>query len=139
MSTEPERNFHVVLFAQPVEAAAFVAAMSRFLNSPQAGSAGRSLDAVEVWHGSPERTDRVALYLSDDALRLANDAFPSVPVTLDHPVRRAAEQSHDHREGRPHGGDGHGRRAGSAGRAAAARAAGLCQLPHAARPLIRPR
>ncbi len=81
MSTEPERNFHVVLFAQPVEAAAFVAAMSRFLNSPQAGSAGRSLDAVEVWHGSTERTDRISLYLSDDALRLANDAFPSVPVT----------------------------------------------------------
>jgi hypothetical protein len=76
MSTEPDQIFHVVIFTQPVEAAAFVAALSRFLNSPQAGP----LDAVEVWHGLTERTDRVALYLSEEALRMANDALPTPPV-----------------------------------------------------------
>jgi hypothetical protein len=81
MSMEPDRNFHVVIFSRPVEAAAFVAALSRFLNSPQAGPVGRAPEAVEVWHGSTERTDRVALYLSDEALRLANDAFPAAPVS----------------------------------------------------------
>ena len=79
MSTEAERNFHVVRFALPVDAAAFVAALSRFLNSPQAGPTDQTIDAVEVWHGSAER-DCVSLFLSDEALRLANDAFDSVPV-----------------------------------------------------------
>ncbi len=80
MSTETERNFHVVRFAQMVDAAAFVAALSRFLNSPQVGPTDGLLDAVEVWHGTVERADCVSLFLSDEALRLANDAFPSVPV-----------------------------------------------------------
>ena len=63
-----------------MEAAAFVAALSRFLNSQQAGPNSRINDAIEVWHALNQQTDRVSLYLSDEALRLANDAFESVPV-----------------------------------------------------------
>jgi len=80
MSADPEKSFHVVQFPRPMEAAAFVAALSRFLNSPQAGSSTRAIEAIEVWHALNKQTDRVSLYLSDEALRLAQDAFATVAV-----------------------------------------------------------
>ena len=42
-ATPPSREFHVMEFAHHDEAAAFVAALSRFLDSPKGGGSGGAL------------------------------------------------------------------------------------------------
>jgi GNAT superfamily N-acetyltransferase len=71
------REFHVMEFGHHDEAAAFVAALSRLLQSP-ALSAGHG--AVEVWARSPVAAEGVLLFLSDDALEAASAGFSPVPV-----------------------------------------------------------
>ena len=72
-------------FAHHDEAAAFVAALSRLLDSPQAGppplpppSARPS--AIEVWARSAVASEGVRLFLSDNALKIAKEAFSPVPI-----------------------------------------------------------
>ena len=73
-------KFHVMEFAHHDEAAAFVAALSRFLVSPRgAGSGGRGT-TVEVWARSPIASEGVVLFLSAAALDAAKDAFSPVPI-----------------------------------------------------------
>jgi hypothetical protein len=72
-------KFHVMEFAHHDEAAAFVAALSRFLVSPRGGSGGRG-PAVEVWARSPIASEGVLLFLSGTALDAAKDAFSPVPI-----------------------------------------------------------
>ena len=79
------KEFHVMEFAHHDEAAAFVAALSRFLDSPQAGSAlagptSLKRSSVEVWARSAVRAEGVRLFLSDKALEAAQSAFSPVPV-----------------------------------------------------------
>ena len=90
------REFHVMEFVHHDEAAAFVAALSRFLNSPDAPRAGepksksksksksnpksRLKSPIEVWARSPVAAEGVVLFLSDAAQTAADKAFSPVPV-----------------------------------------------------------
>lgn len=76
----PPRNsdaFHVLEFEHHDEAAAFVAALSRFVTSPAA--AGAEKDALEVWARSPVHRESVKLFLNDRALDAAQAAFSPLP------------------------------------------------------------
>jgi hypothetical protein len=94
------REFHVMEFVHHDEAAAFVAALSRFLNSPDAPHAGKpkakskakakskskakakskSKSPIEVWARSPVASEGVVLFLSDAAQTAADKAFSPVPI-----------------------------------------------------------
>jgi hypothetical protein len=74
------RKFHIMEFAHHDEAAAFVAALSRFLDSPASGKHGAGQTAIEVWARSPVASERVRLFLSDTALDAARIAFSPVPI-----------------------------------------------------------
>ncbi|HJP60757.1 MAG TPA: GNAT family N-acetyltransferase [Gemmatimonadaceae bacterium] len=80
-TTHPAREksdeFHVLELDHHDEAAAFVAALSRFINSP--GNAGASTKALEVWARSPVHQESVKLYLNDQALAAAQIAFGPLP------------------------------------------------------------
>ena len=73
-------KFHVTEFAHHDEAAAFVAALSRFLVSPRGSGSGGRRPAVEVWARSPIASEGVLLFLSGTALDAAKDAFSPVPI-----------------------------------------------------------
>lgn len=72
-------EFHVMEFSHHDEAAAFVAALSRLLESP-AATAGSGPADVEVWARSPVATEGVRLFLSDTALAAAESSFAPIPV-----------------------------------------------------------
>jgi hypothetical protein len=74
------REFHVMEFAHHDEAAAFVAALSRFLHSPKGGGAGARKPPLEVWARSPVASEGVLLFLSATALVAAKKAFSPVPI-----------------------------------------------------------
>src|SRR2546423_4126237 len=71
-------EFHVLEFDHHDEAAAFVAALSRFVNSPR--NAGKGTNPLEVWARSPVRQESVKLYLNDQALAAAQVAFAPLPA-----------------------------------------------------------
>lgn len=71
-------EFHVLEFDHHDEAAAFVAALSRFVNSP--ANSGVRTRALEVWARSPVRQESVKLYLNDLALTAAQVAFAPLPT-----------------------------------------------------------
>ena len=76
-STPKESDvFHVLEFDHHDQAAAFVAALSRFVGSP--ASAG-NVEPVEVWARSPVHRESVKLFLNDRALDAAQAAFSPVP------------------------------------------------------------
>ena len=83
----PPRKFHVMEFAHHDEAAAFVAALSRLLDSPDASPSGRQ-SGVEVWARSAVATEGVRLFLSDSALAAAKRSFSPVPIVRT--VKRAS-------------------------------------------------
>ena len=70
-------SFHVLEFEHHDEAAAFVAALSRFLGSPASGGSGS--ESLEVWARSPVHRESVKLFLNDRALDAAQAAFSPVP------------------------------------------------------------
>lgn len=70
-------EFHVLEFEHHDEAASFVAALSRFVNSP-AHTGGRK-ESLEVWARSPVHREAVKLFLSEEALAAAKAAFAPVP------------------------------------------------------------
>jgi len=78
------QEFHVMEFAHHDEGAAFVAALSRFLDSPKAnisfvGTASpRGRSEVEVWARSAVRAEGVRLFLSDKALEAARSVFSPI-------------------------------------------------------------
>ena len=74
------REFHVMEFAHHDEAAAFVAALSRFLDSPMSAAPGPRQVAIEVWARSPVASEGVLLFLSGTALTAAKNAFSPVPI-----------------------------------------------------------
>jgi GNAT superfamily N-acetyltransferase len=75
---EKSDEFHVLEFDHHDEAAAFVAALSRFINSP--GNAAVGKQRLEVWARSPVRQESVKLYLNDLALSAAQVAFAPLPT-----------------------------------------------------------
>lgn len=72
-------EFHVMEFAHHDEAAAFVAALSRLLESPRPVAADDTR-TVEVWARSTVASEGVRLFLSDSALAAAESGFAPVPV-----------------------------------------------------------
>jgi len=73
-------DFHVMEFAHHDEAASFVAALSRFLDSPHAGVSDARRSPIEVWARSPVASEGVRLFLSETALDAARNAFSPVPI-----------------------------------------------------------
>jgi hypothetical protein len=81
MAAEPRaKEFHVMEFVHHDEAAAFVAALSRFLNSPGATRGKKKKSPIEVWARSPVASEGVVLFLSDAAQLAAEKAFSPVPT-----------------------------------------------------------
>jgi predicted GNAT family acetyltransferase len=76
--TRQSGKFHVMEFTHHDEAAAFVAALSRQLESPHPGGAGHQ--GIEVWARSPVASEGVRLFLSDQALAAAASGFAPVAV-----------------------------------------------------------
>jgi hypothetical protein len=72
--------FHPLRFGSTDEAAAFIAALSRALNSPERVAAARTAGSVEVWIDRDPSQTAAVVYLSDAALDAAVAAFPPVPV-----------------------------------------------------------
>ena len=62
------QEYHVAHFDHTTDAAAFVAALERFLESPRGSSFTRDSDSLEVWIDSASTRAGVEVYLSDDAL-----------------------------------------------------------------------
>lgn len=75
-----DRTYHVVRFERRVEAAAFVAALSRFLDSPRGSAYMAQPYAVEVWIPTPVPSEQVEVYLNDAARNAVIAGFNSVPV-----------------------------------------------------------
>jgi hypothetical protein len=82
MTTESRpREFHTMEFSHHDAAAAFVAALSRFLDSSKGDVFAGRRSSVEVWARSAVGSEAVRLFLSDKALEMAEAAFSPVPVT----------------------------------------------------------
>ena len=82
-----EQDYHVLAFERTNEAAAFVAALSRYLNSPPGAGFVSAPASVEVWSYSPPTEERIEVYLSGGALAAVTAVFAPVPVIA---VRRGA-------------------------------------------------
>jgi hypothetical protein len=80
-----DRDYHVLEFDNTTEAASFVAALSRFLNSPVGSTYVDSNGSVQVFSSVAEpRSDRsewVEVFLSSEALDAACAAFAPVLVS----------------------------------------------------------
>ncbi len=72
--------YHRVAFETPREAAAFVAALSRFLDSPRGRASVAPATPGEVWSAPHIATVVAALYLSDGALAATALAFGAPQV-----------------------------------------------------------
>jgi hypothetical protein len=68
--------FHIINFEEPDQRAAFVAALSRFLNYPQGGAFVENEPKAQVWGHSNDSH----LFLNDLALEAATAAFGSIPI-----------------------------------------------------------
>jgi GNAT superfamily N-acetyltransferase len=79
-TTRQRDEFHVMEFTHHDEAAAFVAALSRLLESPESAGVRGDRTEIEVWARSPVATEGVRLFLSDQALSAAETRFSPVPV-----------------------------------------------------------
>ena len=87
MTDSHDRTLHVMEFTHHEEAAAFVAALSRFLNSPTGTPYSTGEAVVEVWAESPA-SGAVLLFLSKAALSAAESAFS--PVRIERTVNSKA-------------------------------------------------
>ncbi|HUO52384.1 MAG TPA: hypothetical protein VMT93_07695 [Gemmatimonadaceae bacterium] len=83
-----DRTLHHLHFAHRGEAAAFVAALSRFLDSPRGAHYRTPPALAEVWSHAPHAHGGVDLFLSADALAAATCAFAPVVAAG---ARRAGE------------------------------------------------
>ena len=84
-SQAPNGAFHRCAFADRAQAAAFVAALSRFVAGPRGTPYRDASRGAAVWSCARSDSDAVDLYLSDAALRATIDAFaaPNVLEVVD--------------------------------------------------------
>jgi hypothetical protein len=75
-----DRDFYVLQFENTMDAAAFVAALSRFLNSPVGSTYVDGVGSIQVWSYLSARGHGVQVFLSPDALEAASAAFAPVFV-----------------------------------------------------------
>ena len=79
----PDAHYHLLRYTDITEAAAFVAALSRFLSSPAGTKYLRPIAPAEVWSllvGDAEHIRRIDIYLNTPALNAATDSFGRPPV-----------------------------------------------------------
>ena len=84
-SAAPNDVYHRCAFPDRAQAAAFVAALSRFVRGPRGAAYRESARGTFVWSRTRDDSDAVDLYLSDAALRATTEAFgePAVLDTID--------------------------------------------------------
>ena len=80
-----DQTFHLMPFAQRNEAAAFVAAISRFLDSPRGAGYVEPPGAVQIWSHAGASHGAIDVYLTADALAAATAAFGAVVGVGTHP------------------------------------------------------
>lgn len=77
---DPESRFHAIVHAEPAQAAAFIAALSRALALPRGSAFLTRRVPVQVW--VCHAPDGVMVCLSDSAMEAAQSAFATVPPTV---------------------------------------------------------
>ncbi len=84
-SATPNDTYHRCRFPDRAQAAAFVAALSRFVRGPRGGAYRDATRGAIIWSRTYDDSDAVDLYLSDVALRATIDGFgePAVLETVD--------------------------------------------------------
>lgn len=84
-SAAPNEAYHRCGFPDRAQAAAFVAALSRFVRGPRGTPYRDAARGAVVWSRTRSDSDAVDLYLSDAALRATTEAFgaPSVLEVVD--------------------------------------------------------
>jgi hypothetical protein len=75
-----DRNYHLVSFGTADEGAAFLAALTRFLDSPRGSDYATRSDAPEVWSHRPGASNSIELFLSDAAFDAAIAGFGMLPL-----------------------------------------------------------
>jgi DMSO/TMAO reductase YedYZ molybdopterin-dependent catalytic subunit len=73
-------EYHLIRFSGRTASAAFVAALSRFLDSPRGSDYMRPPEPAEVWIDARVLIAWVDVYLNGGALAAAQSAFAPVPV-----------------------------------------------------------
>ncbi|HKV50088.1 MAG TPA: hypothetical protein VJO52_02710 [Gemmatimonadaceae bacterium] len=81
-SAMPNESYHRCGFPDRAQAAAFVAALSRFVRSPRGTAYRDAARGAIVWSRTRSDSDAVDLYLSDAALRATTEAF-GAPTVLE--------------------------------------------------------
>ncbi|MGH7647069.1 MAG: hypothetical protein ACREND_03050 [Gemmatimonadaceae bacterium] len=74
-SNMPNETYHRCAFPDRAQAAAFVAALSRFVAGPRGTPYRDASRGAAVWSRTRSDSDAVDLYLSDAALRATIDGF----------------------------------------------------------------
>jgi len=87
-ASDPDQDLHQIHFQHRSEAAAFVAALSRFLDSPRGAPYREAPRGAEVWSHAAHPHGAVDVYVNARALAAATAAFAPVIVAG---TRRAAE------------------------------------------------
>jgi len=84
-SAQPNEPYHRCAFPDRAQAAAFVAALSRFVRGPRGAAYRDAMRGAHVWSRTRADAEHVDLYLSDAALRATTEAFgpPAVLETVD--------------------------------------------------------
>ena len=81
MQKKHQTEFHTLDFEHHDEAAAFLAALSRFLYSPRGAIPRASSVSPKVWASAPASQEGAKLFLNDSALRAAEEAFSPIHTT----------------------------------------------------------
>lgn len=81
-SQTPNGAYHRCGFPDRAQAAAFVAALARFINGPRGTPYRDASRGAAVWSRTGSDSDTVDLYLSDAALRATTEAF-GAPAVLE--------------------------------------------------------
>ncbi|MDQ6886006.1 MAG: hypothetical protein M3068_01795 [Gemmatimonadota bacterium] len=81
MRDAPEPFYHRVVFDQLDDAAAFVAALSRYLTSPLGRIHERDAAPSEIWADVGEGDGGIVLYLSDGARAATARGFAPAPLS----------------------------------------------------------
>jgi hypothetical protein len=81
-SQVPNEAYHRCAFPDRAQAAAFVAALSRFVGGPRGTPYRDASRGAAVWSRTRSDSDAVDLYLSDAALRATIEAF-GAPTVLE--------------------------------------------------------
>ncbi|HTG53235.1 MAG TPA: hypothetical protein VL980_00245 [Gemmatimonadaceae bacterium] len=78
MRSMDDQTFHLMPFEHRGEAAAFVTAFSRFLDSPRGAGYLEPPGAVQIWSHAGASHGAIDVYLTADALAAATAAFAPV-------------------------------------------------------------